>query len=279
MQRPANLKIRTISAIIFGILVIGTLLAGPLAFVSLMFLATLIGLSEFYRMGVTIHGRPLGYAGLAAGAAVYLLITYSSFEAGYASLYLVMLFIIPVALIIFWLFSHDQTDFLRVAYLIMGIIYIAIPLALLASLFSFHPFFPFETKGMLIIGFFTIVWTFDTGAYFIGSFIGRHKLYEKISPKKTWEGTIGGFVFAMLAAWLLSVFTALHDIAFWFIVTGIISVFGTLGDLAESKMKRQTGIKDSGSLMPGHGGVLDRFDAVLMSVPFVYVYVILYTQP
>ncbi len=117
----------------------------------------------------------------------------------------------------------------------------------------------------------TSIWINDTMAYIVGSLIGKTPL-SVISPKKTWEGTLGGIVFAILAAWLIaSQFN--FDISTLIIISAISSIFGTLGDLLESKLKRLAGVKDSGSLMPGHGGFLDRFDSLLLAIPAVWLYV------
>jgi phosphatidate cytidylyltransferase len=128
----------------------------------------------------------------------------------------------------------------------------------------------------MVIGYLVILWLNDTGAYFIGSLLGKHRLFERISPKKSWEGSIGGAALSLITAWAVSlVFT---DISLWkwLVMAGIISITGTLGDLVESMLKRSLDVKDSGSLLPGHGGILDRFDAVFLSVPFVFVFLSLF---
>ncbi len=146
---------------------------------------------------------------------------------------------------------------------------------------------PFGVKGFnpkIIISIFILIWTNDTFAYIVGKSIGKHKLIEKISPKKTIEGFIGGVVFSVIAAILISKFYIQpkinhHDLSLfiWIISAVIISIFSTLGDLIESKFKRIAGVKDSGNIMPGHGGILDRLDSIIFVAPFVYLfYQILY---
>jgi len=127
-------------------------------------------------------------------------------------------------------------------------------------------------QPMLLIGLFIIVWTNDTFAYLIGKSIGKHKLMERISPRKTVEGFVGGLIFALVAAFLLSKYTGLLELKDWLILGAITVVFGTIGDLVESKFKREAGVKDSGSLIPGHGGILDRLDSVIFAAPFVFYY-------
>jgi phosphatidate cytidylyltransferase len=136
----------------------------------------------------------------------------------------------------------------------------------------------------IIIGLFILIWTNDTFAYLVGKSIGKHKLLERISPKKTIEGFIGGVVFAVFAGFLISKLYikpsanfSEKSILIWTIIALIVGIFGTIGDLIESKFKRVAGVKDSGKIMPGHGGILDRLDSVIFVAPFVYLfYQILY---
>jgi phosphatidate cytidylyltransferase len=130
----------------------------------------------------------------------------------------------------------------------------------------------------VVLGFLVILWLNDTGAYFVGSLIGKHKLFERISPGKTWEGSAGGAFFAVLTAWGISFIFKQLDGMQWMILAILIVISGTLGDLVESMLKRSLGIKDSGTILPGHGGLLDRFDAVLLSAPFVFVYLVLISR-
>ena len=120
-----------------------------------------------------------------------------------------------------------------------------------------------------------LIWTYDTMAYVSGRLAGKHPLWLRVSPKKTWEGSIGGAVFAIILAIILSRFNTALSVPGWIGLAIVVVVFGTLGDLFESWMKRRTGKKDSGSLLPGHGGILDRFDSLLMATPFVSIYLIL----
>ena len=153
--------------------------------------------------------------------------------------------------------------------------YVIFPFILLTKI-------PFGVKGFnpkIIISIFILIWTNDTFAYIVGKSIGKHKLLEKISPKKTIEGFIGGMLFSVIAAILISKFYIHpkpnhHSISLfiWIISAVIISIFSTLGDLIESKFKRIAGVKDSGIIMPGHGGILDRLDSIIFVAPFVYLF-------
>jgi phosphatidate cytidylyltransferase len=128
----------------------------------------------------------------------------------------------------------------------------------------------------IIIGFFIVLWANDTGAYLTGISFGRHRLMERISPKKSWEGFAGGIIIALLVAWFLSGWLGVVDKIHWLFIAVIVSVAGTYGDLVESMLKRSTGVKDSGTIMPGHGGFLDRFDSAIISFPLVYLFISLF---
>jgi phosphatidate cytidylyltransferase len=123
-----------------------------------------------------------------------------------------------------------------------------------------------------VLGIILLIWASDVGAYLVGSLIGKHKLFERISPGKTWEGTIGAFILNIGCAFIIANWFPELALKHWIVISILVSVFGSIGDLVESMFKRQAGIKDSGKIMPGHGGILDRFDSLLFVSPFVYAY-------
>jgi phosphatidate cytidylyltransferase len=169
-------------------------------------------------------------------------------------------------LLIAELFTASERPFPNIGYYTLGVIYIGAPLVLLTeTAFWSGDYGPHRVFGLL-----WMVWTNDTLAYLVGSKIGRTKLFERISPKKTWEGTLGGALGALLMAWGVSQFIHEYTLAQWLGIAAVAAVFGNLGDLVESMLKRSVGIKDSGNLFPGHGGFLDRFDAFLFSIPFAW---------
>ncbi|MBP1838958.1 phosphatidate cytidylyltransferase [Formosa algae] len=129
-----------------------------------------------------------------------------------------------------------------------------------------------EYLPSIILGSFILVWVNDTFAFIVGKNFGRQKLFEKISPKKTVEGFIGGLFFSCVASYFIATFTQTLGFNQWLILAIIVSVFGTLGDLVESKFKRQVNVKDSGVIMPGHGGLLDRLDSIIFAAPFIYLF-------
>jgi len=170
-------------------------------------------------------------------------------------------------LLLIELFGRSASPFSNVGAYLLGIFYISVPLLLLQSVAwkSGFGYAPNRVFGLL-----WLVWTNDTLAYLIGSKIGRTKLFSRISPNKTWEGTLGGIVCTVGMAWLLSQYFDDYSVVQWLVLAAVVGVFGTLGDLVESMLKRSIGVKDSGSLLPGHGGLLDRFDAFLFVLPFAW---------
>lgn len=169
------------------------------------------------------------------------------------------------------LFINQEAPFQNVAMLILAAIYGGLPFALLHAIGFIDGTYFYG----LVMGLMLMTWVSDTGAYLAGVALGKTPLFPRISPKKTWEGTIGGVISTLLVAWALGgLFPEIPRID-WFILGGIIGVFAPLGDLVESMLKRSYGIKDSSNLLPGHGGALDRFDAFLFMLPFVAVYLFL----
>ncbi len=136
------------------------------------------------------------------------------------------------------------------------------------------PSYQGDYTSYLVASVFALIWINDTFAFIVGKSIGKHKLLERISPKKTIEGFIGGLVFSCIASFFIFKFTGLLTIQLWITVAIVTSVFGTLGDLIQSQLKRQAGVKDSGQLMPGHGGFYDRLDSIIFASPFIYLFLI-----
>ena len=151
-------------------------------------------------------------------------------------------------------------------------LYITLPFILLLSI----PNFINPAKYEIVLAVFIMIWCNDTFAYLVGKSIGKHKLLERVSPKKTIEGFIGGMMFTIIASIIISKFYAFFSVTLWIITAIIIALFGTLGDLVESKFKREAGVKDSGNIMPGHGGILDRLDSVIFVIPYLYILYLIY---
>ena len=199
------------------------------------------------------------------------------------SIYSILLFafvsflIIPFVLLIVELFEKSDKPFQNVAGTLLGIFYAIVPIFLLISMsrenhYEEGTFIATKFTPNIAAGILCLTWINDTGAYLVGSKFGKTPLFPRISPKKTWEGTIGGIVFCILSGFLIHRVFGVLSLTDWMVVGGIASVFGTLGDLIESMLKRSVGVKDSGSFLPGHGGFLDRFDSFIFEIPFVFLY-------
>ena len=188
-------------------------------------------------------------------------------------LFLVLLVSIKCLL---FLFNENQTTLSSYSKYVYLIGYIILPFLLITKI----PFGKVGYNPKIIISIFILIWTNDTFAYIVGKSIGKRKLFEKVSPKKTIEGFVGGVVFAVLASYIISKYyieIVESNTFIWIITALIVSIFGTIGDLIESKFKRIAGVKDSGRIMPGHGGILDRLDSVIFATPIIFLfYQILY---
>jgi phosphatidate cytidylyltransferase len=260
-----NFLQRTITGILFVAVIIGSVWWGPSTFQLLFLVISVFSLLEFYRLIESSGRQPFTSVGIATGILTYILISGNACG-HFSNVWLVLL--LPAGAIIFFseLYRKKDNPFINVALTFIGIIYALVPFALLTSL-SYQP--GFYHRGLLI-GYFLLLWSSDTFAYIWGSLFGRHRLFERISPKKSWEGSIMGTLTTLLLAWLLSRFYEEIALQHWLVITLIICITGTLGDLTESLLK------DSGNILPGHGGILDRFDALLLSVPFVIAYLVLF---
>lgn len=276
-----NLVRRTITGAFIVILVLGGLWLHPVSFfliVAVMIAGTQI---EYYKMIRSTGIRPQAVAGIIAGLLLYVISTMVA--AGWlpGSAFLILIPVVS-AVMIMELFRKVERPFDSLAHTFFSILYTAVP-------FSMFPFTAFSHTGLepliqmkgvefspgIPVGFFLLLWTNDTGAYLAGSLIGKHRLFERISPKKSWEGFFGGLILTLLVALLFSGWLGVADAGGWMIIAVIISIAGTAGDLIESMLKRSLGLKDSGTVMPGHGGFLDRFDSVVVSFPLVYLYIAL----
>jgi phosphatidate cytidylyltransferase len=271
-----NLATRSITGAGFVVVMLGSALLGQMVFSFLFLLVTAFGLWEFYGLVAKANGNINRFLAVILGLVLY--ITLALNASGYIELKM-LLINIPLLFLLFIteLWRKDARPFLNIALELTGIIYIALPLGL--SIYFFDPAVhsgtgPYE----LMVGYLIILWLNDTGAYFIGSLLGKHRLFERISPKKSWEGAAGGALFGLLTAYAASQFFTGYMLWQWIVIGLLTIIFGTLGDLVESLLKRSLNIKDSGTILPGHGGILDRFDAVFVSVPFVFVFLTLFCK-
>ncbi|MCE2611431.1 phosphatidate cytidylyltransferase [Flavobacteriaceae bacterium D16] len=168
--------------------------------------------------------------------------------------------------LLLYLFSRKRRLYYNYQKFITGLFYIGGGCIFLTMI----PYNEKEFAKLLIMGIFILIWVNDSFAYLVGKTLGRHKLYPSISPKKTIEGSLGGFVFTLIAAYFMARYEPILDLIQWMVLAAVIVLTGSLGDLLESKLKRQAGVKDSGAILPGHGGMLDRLDSLIFAAPFAY---------
>ncbi|MDR3697554.1 phosphatidate cytidylyltransferase [Mucilaginibacter sp.] len=268
-----NLTKRALTGIILVIVITGAIIGGRYSFVLLILTVNLLSLHEFYHLFDTEDISPVKWAG--AVLSVVLLTTFALVISGNSG-WKILLINIPLIFGIFFikLFMQSGHPFHDIGFTLLGIIYITIPLCFFICI-AFLPLSLRAFSYQIPLGYFLLLWANDTGAYLIGKTFGRHTLYHRISPFKTWEGSMGGAVFAIIIAYLVSLGLISLNTSEWIILSLIIIVTGTFGDLVKSMMKRSLNLKDSGSILPGHGGMLDRFDSLLGSAPFAFCYLIL----
>ena len=274
-------KTRALSAIVFVVLMCAGLLINEWSFL-LLFLIIHVGCWLEYQKLVGLFYAPYQkinalhkWSVILSGCAAILSIAF----AGRENLFFGIMAASFIVCIASELFSKNGSP-KSVGYSALGLLYISLSIALFVFLRHYGALMFFGQKGgALIFPIFIIacMWINDTMAYIVGSFIGKTP-FSKISPKKTWEGTIGGIILCTVVVGLLTPICFKNDIAkiHWYILALIAAITGTIGDLLESKLKRTAGVKDSGNMMPGHGGFLDRFDSLLFATPFVFLYVVLF---
>jgi len=269
LSRYNNITQRIITAIIGVIVIILAVYFSQWTFFALFLAICILTQLEFYKLTGLDGMLPLKSTGTLSGALIYCLSFFV--EAGLLdNKYYFLIF--PAVASIFFIKLYKKTDkkpFTNIAYTLCGIFYVAVPFALLNVIaFSRNDTYSFQ----IILGILSLFWASDTGAYFAGVRFGKTQLFARVSPKKSWEGSIGGAVTALFTAFMLSYFYQDLTAWQWLIVGSVIVVTGTYGDLVESLFKRSIAIKDSGTKLPGHGGFLDRFDGLLISSHFIMIF-------
>ncbi len=261
-----NFLKRTLTAGAFVAVLLGCTYYNQLSFSILFFSVTILGLWEFYALSEIGANKPQKIWGTITGGTIFA--STSLVCMGYD--YHLLIINIPLLFLIFIceLYTKAANPFRNIAFTILGIVYVAVPFSLLNYLVTFTGKYNYE----LLFGFFFILWCNDSGAYLAGSAFGKRKLFPRISPGKSWEGSIGGAIASYIVVFIISKWYTNFSIIDWMIIAAILIVIGTLGDLVESLYKRSKNVKDSGTLLPGHGGILDRFDSLLIATPFVFSY-------
>ncbi len=264
---------RTLTATVFSSIVLSSTYYNQLSFSILFFIITILGCWEFYTLLEKAGNKPQKLAGTIAAAILFGTNALACMHAENGNLLLEPKFLVinlPILFLIFIieLYLKNYQAFQNIGYTILGLIYVSLPFTLLNYISTLNQIYNYE----IIFGLFFILWTNDSGAYIVGSLIGKNKLFSRISPGKTLEGFIGGGVSAYGVAFIISKYYLSIDSIDWLVIASILIVIGTLGDLVESLLKRSLNVKDSGTILPGHGGILDRFDSLILSSPFIFAY-------
>lgn len=272
LQSYSNLTQRIITALIAAPILLFLIYYSPMSCFGILLVISVLTQLEFYKLLKLDDNSPLRYYGTFCGA-ILVVIAYlmeSEYISGQSGFLMS-----PLLALIFFIKLYKPKDakpFMNIGYTFLGILYVAMPFALFVVL-SWSPGY---YSWQIVMGCLFLLWASDSGAYFAGTKFGKTKLFERVSPKKSWEGSLGGFVAAMIVAYILGIYFKDLVAWRWYVIGAIIVIAGTYGDLVESLFKRSIQIKDSGSIIPGHGGFLDRFDGLLLSIPFIITFIKLF---
>ncbi len=263
---------RTLSGIVYVAVIVCGLLLGPQVFIAFLELLALLALAEFYGLVNQGRERPVTLVwDLVGGFTAVLGLYLWAQGAPAAPLFGILYIIYIVVRLTMQLYTREARAIDNLAYSLMGQMYIALPIGLMAFTY-FHG----AGGGALLLAMFIMIWLNDTGAFCVGSLIGKHKMFPRVSPKKSWEGLVGGIVFAVCSAFIFKYCfsQSYSELALWqmLLMGAVVGVFATWGDLVESLLKRTLGVKDSGKMIPGHGGILDRIDSLLLVSPALVIY-------
>lgn len=275
MGKHNNLTSRIIVSL-FGIpLILIVSIVGRVPFLIFTLAVALISFFEFANM---ISKRKF-FPNVFIGSVSIIIILLNSYYA-FTDIIILLFFIIPI-LLLSELFRNRESAIANIGASLIGIFYIGLFSSALVYVREFYKetFFLYDQGGYLIISIFAAIWICDSAAFFIGSAIGKHKVITRISPHKSWEGAIAGYIFAVLTI-IAAKEIILNRISFTdaIVIGSIIGIFGQAGDFVESLIKRDVNVKDSSSILPGHGGILDRFDSLLFSAPLIYLYLFLFVK-
>lgn len=262
-----NFLQRTLSGFFFVLIIIGSISWNPYSFAVVFTLITGWSVYEFHKLTNQQHQVHVMTLMSVLGA-VILFVTSFLFATGtiiYPGFSIYGLYVVLVLVI--ELYRKKDNPVHNWAYFLLGQVIIALPFSLLNFILFVESYNP-----LILIAVFVTIWVNDTGAYLVGITFGKHKLFKRVSPKKSWEGFIGGALAALLSGYIFSLYIPEISLIEWFIFSEIVVVFGTFGDLLESLLKRTVNVKDSGDVIPGHGGLLDRFDSMLLAAPAVFIY-------
>ena len=263
-----TILVRTISGAVFVALIITSLLVPTSVPFGILFsLLLMLALREFHTLTNEHQDADVNpWVGMIAGLLLFVgefLLQEGDYPMAWAVAVLEVAYpLYIIGFVIYQIFANRENPIRSLVYFIAGQVVIAYPFALLCQLYN---------KPLLLLAVFVTIWVNDTWAYLFGSLLGKHKMAPRISPAKSWEGLIGGATMSLLTGYICSLLMPEYSLLTWMLFAEIIVIFGTFGDLAESLFKRTLGVKDSGNIMPGHGGVLDRLDSTLLAVPAMHI--------
>jgi len=263
----SNFLQRTLSGFFFVLIIIGSILWNPYSF-AIVF-AVIAGWSVYEFHTLTNHQQQVSVMTVLAVIGAVLLFAISFLYASgiiiYPGFSIYGLYVVGVLVV--ELYRKKENPVHNWAYMLLGQVIIALPFSLLSFILFIESYNP-----LILIAVFVTIWVNDTGAYLVGMTFGKHRLFERVSPKKSWEGFIGGALAALASGYVFSLFIPEINLLQWLIFSEIVVIFGTFGDLLESLLKRTVKVKDSGDVIPGHGGLLDRFDSMLLAAPAIFIY-------
>lgn len=278
---------RALTAAVFVAVLLSCICWNYVSFTGLFLIVAIWGLFEFYQLAEKLGARPYKPVGFIAGICLfcYSIMANSNLALFYPVEKMIpLIFVFIFFIFIVALFDTGPDTVLNMAYTIAGLVYTIIPFMILINIscidkaytFSHHTGKWYNDMAPYnfhyVLGIVLLIWASDVCAYLVGSFIGKTKLYERISPGKTWEGSIGATILTIGCSFIIANWFPELALKHWIVISVLVCIFGTIGDLVESMLKRQAGVKDSGRIMPGHGGILDRFDSLLFVSPFIYAY-------
>ena len=263
-----TLAIRTVTGAVFVSVIVGSILWNRMSFALVFAGFSALASAEFYRLSEGLTHAPRGTKFVDILGSLLLFVTlyiYASNDFHISGIIAAPYIVYFLVRFIMQLYDKAERPLEGWAYSFLGQIYVALPFALCNILY-------FRFTPLIMLSLFVFIWVNDTGAYLVGCTIGKHRLFERISPKKSWEGFWGGLILAAATAFAASHFFDILNTWQWIGLALTCSIFGTWGDLCESLIKRSLGVKDSGNILPGHGGWLDRFDSVLLAAPAAILY-------
>jgi phosphatidate cytidylyltransferase len=263
-----NLTQRIITGLAGSAAIIASIYLSEWAYFVIFFIICLFSILEFYKLAGLDGLVPQKTFGTICGVFIYCLSFFMEQHMLPSKYYILIFPLVSFVYMIKLYKKFERKPFTNIAFTFLGIFYVAVPFSLLNIAVFENGVYNYQ----IIFGCLFILWASDTGAYFAGTFLGKRKLFERISPKKSWEGFIGGALLALIFAYGLAQYFHTLTLLQWMIVGIIIIIGGTFGDLVESLLKRSIEIKDSSNSIPGHGGFLDRFDGLLISAPFIVAY-------